>query len=156
MVFPGIFESEVIEVCLANPGFIEEGKPACRGGKMDMDIPFKVSAKGVDGEKDTGKKTLFERQVFNDGCSDQGNAVHEIAVKPEKDPEFRRHGKGNVLPDGSGKGVKTVFNPGVSCLLATGRTKSGFTAMRDFHTLGACWADKVMVTEKRCPAYEKF
>src|SRR4030065_1912886 len=90
MVFPGIFESLVIEVCLANPCFIEEGKPACRGGKMDMDIPFKVSAKGVDGEKDTGKKTLFERQVFNDGCSDEGDTVHEIAVKPEKHPEFRR------------------------------------------------------------------
>ena len=89
----------MIEVCLVNPGFIEEVRPACRGGKMD--IPFKVSAKGVDGEKDTGKKTPFECQVFNDGCSDVGNKVHEIAVKPEKDPEFRRHG--------SGKGVKLVL-----------------------------------------------
>ena len=103
-----------------------------------MDIPFKVSAKGMDGKEDTGKKNPFERQVFNDGCSDEGDKVHEIAVKPEECPEFLWHGKGNVLPDSSGKGVKAVFNPGVGCLLATGRTKSGFTAMRDFHTLGAC------------------
>lgn len=146
----------MIEVGFANPGFIEEGKPACRGGKMDMDIPFKVSAKGVDGEKDTGKKTLFERQVFNDGCSDEGNKVHEIAVKPEKDPEFRRHGKGNVLPDGSGKGVKTVFNPGVSSLFTAGWAESGFATVWNFDALRAGRTDKVMVTEKRCPAYEKF
>ena len=121
-----------------------------------MDIFFEVSAKGMDGKKDTGKKSFSFSPLFNDVCCYQGNKVHKVAVKPEKDPEFRRHGKGNVLPGSFGKGVKAVFNPGVGCLLATGRTKSGFTAMRDFNTLGACWTDKLMVTEKRCPAYEKF
>lgn len=51
---------------------------------MDMDIPFEVSAKGVDGKKDTGEKTLFERPIFSDGFCDEGDKVHEVAVKPEK------------------------------------------------------------------------
>jgi hypothetical protein len=133
-----------------------EGKSTCCGGEMDMDISFEVSAKGVDGKKDAREKTLFKRPIFNDGCSDEGNKVHEVAIKPEKDPEFCWHGKGNVLPGGFGEGIQAVFNPDVSGFFATGRTKSGFAAMRDLHTLGACWADKLVVTEKRCSAYEEF
>lgn len=146
----------MIEISLADPLRMAEGKSTCCGGEMDMNISFEVSAKGVDGKKDTGEKTLFESPIFNDGCSDEGDKVHEVAVKPEKDPEFPWHGKGNVLPGGFGKGVQAVFNPDVGCFLATGRTKPGFTAMRDFHTLGARWADKLMVAEERCSANEKF
>lgn len=146
----------MIEVSLPDPLRMAGGKTACCGGEMDMDISFKVSAKGMDGKKDTRKKPLFERPIFNDGCRDEGNKVHEVAVKPEKDPEFLWHGKGNVLPGGFGKSIQAVFNPDIGCLLATGRAKSGFTAMRDFHTLGACWADKQMVTEKRRSANEEF
>lgn len=146
----------MVEVGLPDPLRMAEGKSTCCGGEMDMDISFEVSAKGVDGKKDTGEKTLFERPIFNDGCSDEGDKVHEVAVKPEKDPEFCWHGKGDVLPGSFGKGIQAVFNPDVGCLLATGRTESGFAAMRNFHTLGACWADKQMVTKKRRSAYEEF
>ena len=125
----------MIEVGFANPGFVEEGKPACRGGKMDMDIPFKVSAKGVDGEKDTGKKSFSFSPIFNDGCSDEGDKVHEIAVKPEKDPEFCRHGKGNVLPGSFGKGVKAVFDPDVSGLFTARGAESGFATVWNFDAL---------------------
>ena len=81
-----------------------------------MDILFEVSAKGMNGKEDTGKKSLSFSPLFNDVCCYQGNTVHKIAVKPEECPEFRRHGKGNVLPDSFGKGVKAVFDPDVSSL----------------------------------------
>ena len=146
----------MIEVSFLNPRGMAEGKTAGCGGEMDMDISFEVSAKGVDGKKDTGEKTLVERPIFHDGSSDEGDKVHEVAVQPEKDPEFCWHGKGDVLPGGFGEGIQAVFNPDIGCLLATGRTKSGFTAMRNFHTPGARGADKQMVTEKRRSAYEEF
>lgn len=146
----------MIEVSFSNPVRMAGGKTACCGGEMDMDIFFEVSAKGVDGKKDTGDKALFECPIFNNGCSDKGEEIHKVSVKPEKDPEFLWHGKGNVLPGGFWKGIHAVFDPYISRLLATGRTKSGFTTVRDFHTPGACWADKLMVTKKRCSAYEKF
>jgi hypothetical protein len=156
VVSPGVFEGFMIEISFPDPLRMAEGKPASCGGEMDMDVPFEVSAKGVDGKKDTREKPLLPRPIFNDGCGDEGDKVHEVAVKPEKDPEFCWHGKGNVLPGGFGKGVKAVFNPDVGSFFATGRTESGFAAMRDLHTLGACWADKLMVTEKRRSAYEEF
>ena len=146
----------MIEVSFLNPRGMAEGKTAGCGGEMDMDIPLEVSAKGVDGKKDTGEKTLVERPIFHDGSSDEGDKVHEVAVRPEKDPEFCWHGKGDVLPGGFGEGIQAVFNPDVGGFFSTGRTESGFAAMRDLHTPGACWADKQMVTEKRSSAYEKF
>ena len=146
----------MIEVSFPNPRGMAGGKSTGCGGEMDMDIPLEVSAKGVDGKKDTGEKTLFERPIFNDGCSDEGDKVHEVAVKPEKDPEFCWHGKGDVLPGGFGEGIQAVFNPDIGGFFSTGRTESGFAAMRDLHTPGACGADKQMVTEKRSSAYEKF
>ena len=39
------------------------------------------------------------------------NKVHEVTVQAKKDPEFRRHSKGNMLPGGFGKGIQAVFNP---------------------------------------------
>lgn len=146
----------MIEVRVPNPLGIAGGESTGCGGEMDMDISFEVSAKGVDGKKDTGKKPLFERPIFYNRCSDEGDKVHEGAVKPEKDPEFAWHGKGNVLPGSFGEGIQAVFNPDVGCLLATGRTESGFAAMRNFHTPGARGADKQMVTKKRRSAYEEF
>ena len=146
----------MIEVSFPNPRGMAGGKSTGCGGEMDMDIPLEVSAKGVDGKKDTGEKTLFERPIFNNSCSDEGDKVHEVAVQPEKDPEFCWHGKGDVLPGGFGEGIQAVFNPDVGGFFSTGRTESGFAAMRNFHTLGACWADKQMVTKKRRSAYEEF
>jgi hypothetical protein len=125
----------VIEVNLANPGFAQKGETARCGGKMDMDIPFEVSAKGVDGKEDAWEKTFSLCPIFNDICRYQGNKVHKVAVKPEEVPEFRRHSKGNVLPGGFGKGIQAVFNPDISSLLAAGRTESGFTTVWDFDAL---------------------
>ena len=139
----------MVEISVPDPLRMAEGKSAGCGGEMDMDIPFEVSAEGMDGKKNTREKTFFERPLLNDGCSDEGNKVHEVAIKPEKDPEFCWHGKGDVLPGGFGEGIQAVFNPDIGCLLATGRTESGFAAMRNFHTLGARGADKQMVTKKR-------
>ena len=146
----------MIEVSFPNPRGMAGGKSTGRSGEMDMDISFEVSAKGVDGKKDTGEKTLSERPIFNNSCSDEGDKVHEVAVKPEKDPKFCWHGKGDVLPGGFGEGIQAVFNPDIGGFFSTGRTESGFAAMRDLHTPGACGADKQMVTEKRSSAYEKF
>ena len=146
----------MIEVSFPNPRGMAGGKSTGRSGEMDMDISFEVSAKGVDGKKDTGEKTLSERPIFNNSCSDEGDKVHEVAVQPEKDPEFCWHGKGDVLPGGFGEGIQAVFNPDIGGFFSTGRTESGFAAMRDLHTPGACGADKQMVTEKRSSAYEKF
>lgn len=146
----------MIEVSFPNPCGMAGGKSTGRSGEMDMDISFEVSAKGVDGKKDTGEKTLSERPIFNNSCSDEGDKVHEVAVKPEKDPKFCWHGKGDVLPGGFGEGIQAVFNPDIGGFFSTGRTESGFAAMRDLHTPGACGADKQMVTEKRSSAYEKF
>ena len=146
----------MIEVSFPNPRGMAEGKSTGRSGEMDMDIPLEVSAKGVDGKKDTGEKTLFERPIFNDSCSDERDKVHEVAVKPEKDPKFCWHGKGDVLPGGFGEGIQAVFNPDIGGFFSTGRTESGFAAMRDLHTPGARGADKQMVTEKRRSAYEEF
>ena len=81
-----------------------------------MDILFEVSAKGMDGKKDTGKKSFSFRPLFNDVCCNEGNKVHKVAVKPEEVPEFGRHSKGNVLPGSFGKSVKAVFDPDVSSL----------------------------------------
>jgi len=41
-----------------------------------------------------------------------------MSIQPEEIPEFFRHGKGNMLPGSSGQGVKTIFDPDVSSLLA--------------------------------------
>jgi hypothetical protein len=146
----------MIEIGVADPLRVTEGKPTRCSGEMDVDISFEVSAKSMNGKKDTREKALFARPVFNDICSDGGNKVHEVTVQPKKDPEFRRHSKGNMLPGGFGKGIQAVFNPDVGCLFAAGRAKSGFTAMRDFHALGTRWADKQMVAEERCSANEQF
>ena len=121
-----------------------------------MDILFEVSAKGVDGKEDTGKKPLSLSPLFDDICSNKGNEIHQRAVKPEEVPEFRRHGKGNVLPGSLGKGVEAVFDPDISGLLAAGRTESGLAAMRYFDTFRACGTAKKMVSEKGCSTYEEF
>lgn len=81
-----------------------------------MDISFEVSAKGMYGKKDTGKKTFSFCPLFNDVCSNKRNKVHQVSVKPEEVPEFRRHSKGNVLPCSFGKDVKAIFDPYVSSL----------------------------------------
>lgn len=146
----------MIEIGVADPLRVTEGKPTRCSGEMDVDISFEVSAKSMNGKKDTREKALFTRPVFNDVCSDGGNKVHDVTVQPKKDPEFRRHSKGNMLPDGLGKGIQAVFNPDVGCLFAAGRAKSGFTAMRDFHALGTRWASKQMVAEERRSANEQF
>lgn len=91
-------------------------------------------------------------QVFNNGCRDEGDKIHEIAVKPEKDPEFRRHGKGNVLPNGSGKGVKAVFDPDVSSPFSARWAESGFAAVGNFGVLQTGRTNKVMITVKRSSA----
>ena len=89
---------------------------------MNMYIPFKVSAEGMAGKKDTGEKLFSFCPIFDDGCSDKGDTVHKMSIQPEEIPEFFRHGKGNVLPGSFGEGIKTVFNPDVSSLLAAGWT----------------------------------
>lgn len=121
-----------------------------------MDILFEVSAKGMDGKKDTGKKSLSFSPLFDDICCYQGNKVHKIAVKPEECPEFRRHSKGDVLPGSSGKGVKAVFDPEVSGLFTAGGAESGFATVWNFDALRAGRTDKVMVTEKRSSAHKEF
>ena len=55
----------MVEVGIPDPLRMAEGKSTRCGGEMDMDISFEVSAKGVDGKKDTRKKTLSERPIFN-------------------------------------------------------------------------------------------
>lgn len=155
-VSPDIFERLMIEIGFANPCSVEKGKPTHCGGEVNMDIPFEVSAEGMDGKKDTRKKPFLMCPIFDDGCCDKGDKVHKVTIQPEEVPEVFRQSKGNVLPGSSGKSVKTIFNPDVGSLLATGRTKSGFTAMGDFHTLGTRWADKLMVAKERRSAYEEF
>lgn len=125
----------MVEVSSFVPGIIRQGQTTNGGRKVYVDISLEVSAKGVDGKKDTGQKSFALSPLFHDICCNEGNKVHQVAVKPEEVPEFRGHGKGNMLPDGSGEDVKTVFNPDVSSLLSAGRTESGFAAMRDFDAL---------------------
>lgn len=48
----------MIEVSFADPSGVARGKTPCSGREMDMDIPFEVSAKGMDSKKDTGKEAL--------------------------------------------------------------------------------------------------
>ena len=121
-----------------------------------MDILFEVSAKGMDGKKDTGKKSFSFSPLFNDVCCYQGNKVHQVAVKPEEVPEFRRHSKGDVLPGSFGKGVKAVFDPDVSSLFTARGAESGFATVWNFDALRTGRTDKVMVTEKRSSAYKEF
>ena len=80
----------------------------------------------------------------------------KVTIEPEEVPEFRRHGKGDMLPGSSLKGVKAVFDPDISSLLAAGRAESGLAAMRYFDTFRACGTAKKMVSEKGCSAYEEF
>ena len=121
-----------------------------------MDILFDFFAKGMNGKEYTGKKSLSFSPLFDDVCCYQGNTVHKIAVKPEECPEFRRHGKGNVLPDSFGKGVKAVFDPDVSSLFTARGAESGFATVWHFDALRTGRTDKVMVTEKRSSAYKEF
>ena len=102
-----------------------------------MDVSFEVSAKGVDGKKDAWQKSflfLFS-PIFNDVCGNQGNKVHQVAVKPEEVPEFRRHSKGDMLPGSFGKGVKAVFDPNVSGLFTARGAESGFATVWNFDAL---------------------
>ena len=85
---------------------------------------FKVSAEGMDSKKDTREKAFSFCPIFDDGCGDNGDTVDKMSIQPEVIPEFFWHGKGNMLPRSSGKGVKTIFDPDVSSLFAAGRTKS--------------------------------
>jgi hypothetical protein len=121
-----------------------------------MDISLHISAEGMDGKKDTGKKSFSLSPLFNDVCCYEGNEVHQVAVKPEEVPEFRRHSKGDVLPGSFGKGVQAVFNPDVGCLFTAGGAESGFATVWNFDALRAGRTDKVMVTEKRSSAYKEF
>ena len=86
----------------------------------------------------------------------RGNKVHQVAVKPEEVPEFRRHSKGDVLPGSFGKGVKAVFDPDVSSLFTARWAESGFATVWNFDALRTGRTDKVMVTEKRSSAYKEF
>ena len=74
----------MIEIGVADPLRVTEGKPTRCSGEMDVDISFEVSAKSMNGKKDTREKALFARPVFNDICSDGGNKVHEVTVQPKK------------------------------------------------------------------------
>lgn len=123
----------MVEVNTSDPGIISKRESANSGGEVDMDIFFKVSAKGVDGKEDTWKKTFSFSPLFNDVCSNKGNKVHKVTVEPEEVPEFGGHGKGDMLPGSLGKGVKAVFDPNISSLLAAGGAESGFAAMRYFN-----------------------
>ncbi|WKZ17401.1 MAG: hypothetical protein QY317_09860 [Candidatus Jettenia caeni] len=107
----------MIEVGFADPSGVARGKSSCCSREMDMDILFEISAKGMDGKKDTGKKALSLSPIFDKSGSNEGNTVQERTVQPEEDPEFFRHGKGNVLPGGIGKGIEAVFNPDVIAFL---------------------------------------
>lgn len=100
-----------------------------------MDVSLNISAKGMDGKKDTGKKSFSFSPFFNDVCCDEGNKVHQVAVKPEEVPEFRRHSKGDVLPGSFGKGVKAVFDPDVSSLFTARGAESGFATVWNFDAL---------------------
>ena len=146
----------MVEVGLPDPLRLAEGKSTCCGGEMDVDIPFEVSAEGMDSQKDARPKPFFVRPIIDDGCGDEGDTIHQVTIEPEEYPEGFRHGKGNVLPDSSGKGVKAVLNPDISGLLTAGRAESGFTAMRDFSTLRADKAEKQVVAEKSRFADEQF
>lgn len=136
----------MIKVRAPNPSIPSGRKTSCAGGEVNMDISFKVSAECMYGKKDAGKKPFLVCPIFNDVCGNKRDTVHKVSIQPEEGPEVFWHSKGNMLPGSFGKGVKTVFDPYVSGLFATGRTESGFAAMRDFDAFGACRANKMMVS----------
>ena len=49
----------MIEIGVADPLRVTEGKPTRCSGEMDVDISFEVSAKSMNGKKDTREKALF-------------------------------------------------------------------------------------------------
>ena len=52
----------MIEIGVADPLRVTEGKPTRCSGEMDVDISFEVSAKSMNGKKDTREKALLRAQ----------------------------------------------------------------------------------------------
>ena len=114
----------MVEVNTFNPRIMRKRESAYSSGKMDMDISFKVSAKSMYGEINTGNKSFSFSQFFNNISGYKRYFVHQITVNPKEVPECRGHGKSNMLPFGFWQCIKACFYPVVSSFFAARGTES--------------------------------
>ena len=114
----------MIKISIADPALTIRRQTAGGGGKMDVEIAFKVPAEGVDGQVDAGQEVMLRGQLFDDVGGERRNRVEEVAIDPEEGLEVGRQGPGDMLPCRVWKGVEGSFNPMVGGLFPAGGTES--------------------------------
>lgn len=82
-ISPHFLEGIMVNVFSFHPGVMREREASDGGGEMDMEISFKVPAKGMDSEIDARDQSLLICQLFDNACSDRRGFVHEMTVDPE-------------------------------------------------------------------------
>lgn len=115
------------EAIVAKTAFGEEA--------MNMRVPFKISAKGMENTDKTGSEVFgfieFEEHTKDNTADSRKKAVKEIAVFEEERAKFFGDGKDTVtvrdIKDFGGHRGSTVDRVPV----ATGRTESAFAAKRN-------------------------
>lgn len=145
-----------MEISVWFPELAIESQPAGGGGKMDMEIAFKITAESVDSGIDAGDEMFLSGDVFNNLGQDKRNFIEKPAVEPEERLKLSRQGESDVLPNGVWESVKSGFDPVVGGLFSAGGTETGFAGMRCLDLAETFGADKHMPTEKRSSAGKHF
>jgi len=155
-ITPHEFQGVMMEISAFNPGVIIKSQTAGSGGKMNMEVAFKIAAESARGKEDAGDEVILGGELFNDAGGDRRDFVKEMTIEPEEGLKFKRQSPGDMLPSGVRERVKSGFNPVVSGLFTAGGTETGFAGMRGIEAAKAFWTDKDMPTEKRSSTGKHF
>ena len=82
-ISPHFLEGIMVNVFSFHPGVMRQREASDGGGEMDMEISFKVPAKGMDSEINAWDKSLLLCQLFDNARSYRRGFVHEMTVDPE-------------------------------------------------------------------------
>ena len=77
-----------------------ERQPAYSRGEVNMQIAFKVSAKGMYGQVNPGNEALLFGLSLDDIRGDGSDFIDEMSIAPENVPKHIGHGESDVLPTG--------------------------------------------------------
>ena len=133
-----------------------ERQPAYGGGKVDMQIAFKVSAESVYCQVNPGNETLLCGLCFDNFSGDRSDFIDEMSIVPKNVPEHIRHGEGDVLPTGLRQSLVCILHPDIGRFFATGRAKSTFACETTGSLERAKNTAKESIAQSRSPTSQHF